>query len=760
MTPASPDSATLDVRGMWCTSCANALERVLQRQPGTIDARVSFASESATLEWDPRRTSLERLLEAAAKLGYVCEPESDAPERRAHTAALLQDLAIRLAVAAFCSMWVMTAQTTLYFTSTATVPGPVRYWLAVLAGVATLPVVAYCAQPFFRAAWRTLRARVPGMDCLVAMGASASCLLSIVQLARGESTVYFDSAAMIVTFLLAGRWLETRVRSGTADAVRTLLELPAQTARVLGTDGSQAVMLAKRVSRGSIIRVLPGERLPLDGIVTEGRSSLDRSLLTGESEFDSVGPGSFVEAGTLNAEGELLVRVNHEWGERRVDAIARSVRTMLARKTASQAIAERFTRRLVPGIALIALLVFCVGALSGMSGPDALERAVAVLVITCPCALGMAVPLALGAGVGRAARAGILFRDVEAIEKAGRLSIFFLDKTGTLTEGKPHLVRLSPAAGVRDSDLVEEAALAERGSEHPIAAAIRALVPPTRLAAAVDAPAGSSRAVPGAGVEWHGAAGQCILAGTARFLRNSGVAVPDVDDSTTAVHVARDGRWRGMLGFADRPREGARRALAALRAQCATIAMLTGDREQVARAIAEAVGIGDIAIFAAHTPEQKAARIVAAQRAGNGKVAFVGDGLNDAPALAAADVGIAVGSASPASMAAASIVLVDAGVEKLEEALFLARRTARVMHQNLAAAAVYNALAIPLAVAGFVSPATAAALMVASSLSVTFNAARLAGRARTPSQRHASSRGSPPYPQALSIAIEPTRRIS
>lgn len=737
---AAPDSATLDVRGMWCTSCANALERVLQRQPGTLDARVSFASESATLEWDPRRTSLDQLLAAAAKLGYECVPESETPDRRAHTAALLDDLTVRLVIAAFCSMWVMTAQTTLYFTTAATVPERIRYGLAVLAGVATLPVVGYCAQPFFKAAWRTLRARVPGMDCLVAMGTSASFLLSVWRVARGEPVVYFDSAAMIVTFLLAGRWLELRVRSRMSDAVRTLLDLPAQTARVLAADGAQTVVLAKRVARGSVIRVLPGERLPLDGIVTGGQSSLDRSLLTGESELVGVGRGSFVEAGALNADGELLVCVKYGWGERRVDAIAKSVRAMLARKTASQAIAERFTRRLVPAIAMVALLVFLAGGLLGMGWADALARAVAVLVITCPCALGMAVPLALSAGVGRAAREGILFRDVEAIEKAGKLSTFFLDKTGTLTEGKPRLVRALAARDVREADLIEEAARAERGSEHPIAAAIRALVAPDRLTCAVDAPPGTSRAVPGAGVIWQGADGERILAGTAAFLRNHDVPVPDIDDANTAVHVARDGHWRGMLGFADRPREGARHAVDSLRAHGATVAMLTGDRPNVAHAIAQAVGMGDAPIFAAQTPEQKAAHIVAAQGTRQGTVAFVGDGLNDAPALAAADVGIAVGSASAASMAAASIVLVDAGVEKLGLALRLARRTARAMHQNLAAAVVYNALAIPAAVFGFVSPATAAALMVASSVSVTLNAARLAARTDVPSPRAGTSR--------------------
>ncbi len=358
-----------------------------------------------------------------------------------------------------------------------------------------------------------------------------------------------------------------------------------------------------------------------------------------------------------------------------------------------------------------------------------------MLVITCPCALGMAVPLALSAGVGRAARAGILFRDVEAIEKAHTLSMFFLDKTGTLTEGKPRLVRALTAHDVRKADLIEEAARAERGSEHPIAAAIRTLVAPDRLACAVDAPPGTSRAVPGAGVLWQGAHGERILAGTAAFLRSHHVPVPDIDDATTAVHVARNGRWRGMLGFADRPREGARHAIHSLRAQGATVAMLTGDRPGVARAIADAVGLGDAPLFAAQGPEQKAAHIVAAQRISQGGVAFVGDGLNDAPALAAADVGIAVGSASAASMAAASIVLVDAGVEKLDLALRLARRTALTMHQNLAAAVVYNVLAIPAAVCGFVSPATAAALMVVSSVSVTLNAARLAARTDAPSPR-------------------------
>jgi cation transport ATPase len=357
----------------------------------------------------------------------------------------------------------------------------------------------------------------------------------------------------------------------------------------------------------------------------------------------------------------------------------------------------------------------------------ALERAVAVLVITCPCALGMAVPLALTAGAGRAARAGVLFQDVEAIEKAGRIDLFCFDKTGTLTEGSPRLVQSQCADSVSTVDLFVDAAIAERGSEHPLAKAIESLVPPS-CRATVDGATGTSRATPGAGVEWIGADGSRILAGNASFLAGLGVPVPDMAAMHTTVHVARDGRWRGTLHFADAPRAGARRALATLRTTGAALAMLTGDEPAVGLHVAEAVGIDSGAVYAGQSPEEKARRIVAAQAAGT-KVAFIGDGLNDAPALAAADLGIAVGNATASSVAAASIVLVEGGIEKLNAALTIARRTARVMRQNLVAAALYNLLAVPLALSGVVSPAMAAALMIASSLSVTLNSSRLAAGA-------------------------------
>ncbi|MCX4148872.1 cation-translocating P-type ATPase [Paraburkholderia madseniana] len=719
-----PDSALLDVRGMWCTSCANALETMLRRQPGVLAASVSFAAESASLQWDPLATSLERLLQRTAKLGYACIPEGAGHDRRAHFAKIRHDLMVRLVVAVFFSMWVMPAQWALYVAPEGSLSPAARFGLALFAGLATMPVIGYSALPFFRAAWRTLRARAPGMDVLVATGAGGSCLLSVWQLIRGESTVYFDSAAMIVVFLLAGRLLETTVRSQSADAVRSLLELPPETAQVIDASGAETQVLAKRVERGSAVRVCPGERVPLDGVITQGVSSLDRSLLTGETAFITVEPGDVVEAGALNGDGELVVLVERAWGERRVDLIAHSVRQMLARKTATQALAERFTRYLVPAICGVATLALLWNAAEGMAIAAALERAVAVLVITCPCALGMAVPLALTAGAGRAARAGVLFRDVEAIEKAGRIDLFCFDKTGTLTEGSPRLVQSQCADSVSTVDLFVDAAIAERGSEHPLAKAIESLVPPS-CRATVDGATGTSHATPGAGVEWIGADGSRILAGNASFLAGHGVPVPDTAATHTTVHVARDGRWRGALHFADAPRAGARRALATLRTTGAALAMLTGDEPAVGLRVAEAVGIDSGAVYAGQSPEEKARRIVAAQAAGT-KVAFIGDGLNDAPALAAADLGIAVANATASSVAAASIVLVEGGIEQLNAALAIARRTARVMRQNLIAAAIYNLLAVPLALSGVVSPAMAAALMIASSLSVTLNSSRLA----------------------------------
>jgi heavy metal translocating P-type ATPase len=613
----------------------------------------------------------------------------------------------------------------LYLDSAHEMPAAARYGLAIFAGATTLPVLFYSGWPFLRAAWRTLRAGAPGMDVLVAGGALVAFLLSLWRLLAGSAEVYFDSAAMIVTLLLAGRLIEHSIRAKATDTVRSLLALPAETVSVMEADGSERRVLAKRVESGARVRLQPGERAASDGVIESGASTLDRSLLTGESTPVAVAPGDTVEAGSLNGTGALIVRVTASQGQRRIDSIARAVRQMLARKTGSEALAERFTRYLVPLVLIVAAMTFALGALRDVTPSIAIEHAMAVLIITCPCALGLATPLALMAGAGRAARSGILFQNVEALEKAAQIDTVFLDKTGTLTLGQPTVVGIHAARGISNERLLAAAATAEGGSEHPLARAIRDAVQ------TVDERIGTPRAIPGLGVVWSGRKGDQILAGTRALLEHYGVKpLPEASHQDTTVHVAENGQALGYLRFADRARGGAREAITHLSERGIALAVLTGDRSAPALTLARAVGLTPEAVHADQSPEAKARRILDARTAGH-TVAFVGDGLNDGPALAAADYGIAVQNACAASAAAAAVVLADGGIEKLPEVLALGRRTARVMRQNLVWAVGYNLLAVPLAVSGVVSPALAAAAMVLSSLSVTLNAWRLHRRGKS-----------------------------
>jgi heavy metal translocating P-type ATPase len=704
---------------MWCTSCANAVERLLARQPGVLDAKVSFTAESAHVQWDPRQITLARLLEPVARLGYTAVPEEASRDRRAHLAREVRALQLRLVVAAVFSMWVMLAQWALYLDSAHQIPVATRYGLALFAGATTLPVLFYSGWPFLRAAWRTLRAGAPGMDVLVAGGALVAFVFSIWRLLAGSAEVYFDSAAMIVTLLLAGRLIEHLIRARATDTVHSLLSLPAETVSVMEVDGSEHQVLGKRVKPGAYVRVHPGERIAIDGVIESGASILDRSILTGESTPVEVAPGDTVAAGSLNGTGALIVRVTAGQGQRRIDAIARVVRQMLARKTASEAMAERFTRYLVPLVLVVAVMTFAMGVLRDMSPSVAIEHAMAVLIITCPCALGLATPLALMAGAGRAARSGILFQNVEAIEKSARIDTVFLDKTGTLTLGQPTVVGIHTAQGISNEQLLTAAATAEGGSEHPLARAVRDAVQN------VDDRIGTPRAIPGSGVVWTGPDADQIVVGTRALLEQHGVKpLTEAPHQDTVVHVAKNGRALGYLRFADKVRPGAREAIARLSERGIVLAVLTGDRSAPALALARTVGLPADAVHADQSPEAKAQRILERRAAGH-IVAFVGDGLNDGPALAAADFGIAVQNTCASSAAAAAVVVMDGGVERLLEILALGRRTARVMRQNLAWAVSYNLLALPLAVSGVVSPSLAAAAMVLSSLSVTLNACRL-----------------------------------
>ncbi len=712
-------SAVVDVRGMWCPSCANAVERVLARQHGVLEARVSFAAEAAHVQWDPARTTLRALLDAVGQLGYLATPEGDDRDRRAHLAREAARVRMRLIVAIVFGMWAMPAQWTLYLDVHHAIPEPIRLLLAWFVGLTTLPILAYSGWPFLRAAWRTLRAGAPGMDVLVASGATIAFALSAWRLVTGNAEVFFDSTAMIVTLLLAGRLIEHTIRRRSADAMQALLALPAQTVAVLDAQGGERELLAKRVEVGQRFHLRAGERAALDGVIERGVSTLDRALLTGESMPVAVRAGDTVEAGVTNGTGSLIVRVTYAVGERRADVIARTLKRMLARRTSVDALAERFTRRFVPFIVLVAAATCAYGVASGAGWGAALEHAVAVLVITCPCALGLATPLALMIGAGRAAREGILFQDVEAIERAGQIGAVYFDKTGTLTRGEPEVVGVHAMPGIGEDALLAAAATAEQGSAHPLARALRS------RAGAIAAATGDAEAVPGLGTLWRGHDGTRIVAGSAALLEREGIAIdaPACGDASV-VYVAKQGRLLGHVLLRDAPRADAASAVAALGALDIEAWMLTGDREAPALAVADAVGLPHARVHAGASPEEKAAIVLDAQR-GRRAVAFVGDGLNDGPALAAADYGIAVQQACASSSAAAAVVLSRGDVGQVADAIAIGRRIARVMRQNLGWAAAYNLIALPVAIGGFASPALAAAAMVCSSLSVMLNASRL-----------------------------------
>ncbi len=700
----------LRVAGMWCTSCSRATERVLQKQPGVRGARVSFATGVAVVDGDPALVSEDRLVAAVRALGYEARPYTPEASGLEGDDGGLRVVQMRLAVSVPFAMWTMVAQLVLYASPPGELDADVRRWVGLAAGVLATPVVFVGGWGFLRAGLRTLRAGVPGMDFLVALGALGAWGLSAVELARGAGHTWFDTAAMLVTFLLVGRLVEHAVRRRGADAVRRLLDLTPEAAWRVDGDAIREVPAAD-VPPGAVVEVRPGARVPLDGLVVAGRSRLDRSPLTGESRPMPVGEGDRVHAGCLNGQGVLRVRVEGAVGSRRIDRIAEQVRDAVDQRTELQAVAQRFAERLTPVVLALAVTTGLVTWLWTGQGAEAVLRAVAVLVVTCPCALGLATPVALAVAVGRAASRGIVFRGAEALQRAAEVEAVAFDKTGTLTEGRPRVVAFDSVAGVATSRLLDVAAAAEAGSEHPVGRAIR------EARSVGDLP-GIREAVIGRGVVWTRADGSVVRVGSRAWFAD----LPFPATGDTEVWVEDGGRLLGRLVLADAPRAEAAPTVARLVAEGRRVALLSGDAAAVVRRVAASVGITEAR--GEQSPEEKAAWVAAAQRDG-ARVAFVGDGINDAPALASAHLGIAVAGSTDAAAAVAPIVLQAGGAERVAEALALARRTLRVMRQNLGWAVGYNALAVPLAMSGLVRPEVAALAMVASSLTVTLNALRL-----------------------------------
>lgn len=704
-------SLRLDIEGMSCASCVGRVEKALRKLPGVSKAEVNLATESAQVSL-LAGTDPETLLQAVRKAGYSARLH-DAQAARAEPAPAWHSGSGPVWVAAALSLPLVLPMLVQPLGLHWMPPG----WLQLL--LAT-PVQFWLGARFYRAGWAALRAGSGNMDLLVALGTSAAFGLSLWLMLGGGSghALYFESAAVVITLVLLGKWLEARAKRQTTAAIRALQALQPETARVLREGREQELPLAA-LRLGDTVLVRPGERIPVDGELLEGSGPVDESLITGESRPVDKVPGARLLGGSVNGEALLRLRCTALGAESTLARIARMVEQAQGYKAPVQRLVDRVSAVFVPVVVLIALLTLLGWGLARGDWEHALLNAVAVLVIACPCALGLATPAAIMAGTGVAARRGILIKDAAALEQAHRVNLVAFDKTGTLTLGRPHLV-----AQEGEPELLRLAAALQAGSEHPLARAVREAAQDLALPAASELQALAGRGLR-ARVE-----GQALALGSSRYMRELGVELAPLlpraeglqAEGHTVSWLAALGeapRLIGLLAFGDALKPEAAQAVNALHAQGLRTALVSGDNRGAAERVARALGIDELR--AEVLPEDKA-RIVAELRASGSVVAMVGDGINDAPALAAADVGLAMATGTEVAMAAAGITLMRGNPALVADAIAVSRKTYAKIRQNLFWAFVYNLVGIPLAALGLLNPMIAGAAMALSSVSVLGNA--------------------------------------
>ena len=701
------ERTTLALEGMTCASCAARIERTLNKLDG-VEATVNFATETAAVSFDPARVAPDELTAAVERIGYHAHPARAGVAKREREGA-----SAKLVVALVLSLPLVLL---------AMIP-PLRFagWEWVSLVLAT-PVVFWSGAQFHRAALLNARHGAATMDTLVSLGTLAAWTWSTVVLLAGRSAdTYFEAAAVIAALILLGRYFEARAKRRSGAAIEALLELGAKEARVL-RDGAEILVPVEQLQVGELFVVRPGEKVATDGVVVEGASAVDRSMLTGEPVPDEVGPGAEVAGATINASGRLVVRATKVGADTALAQIARLVEQAQAGKASVQRLADRISAVFVPIVIAIALATLAGWLVAGASASAAFTAAVAVLIIACPCAMGLATPTALMVGTGRGAQLGILIKGPEVLEQTRRISTIVLDKTGTITEGRMRLVDALPIGTSRE-ELLRLAGAAESASEHPLAQAIAAAAPE-------KPPVAGFRNHAGLGIEAL-VDGHAVLVGRASFLADWAIDLPAdarawqeraEADGQTVVAAAWDGELHGLLALADTLKQTSRDAIGELRALGLVPVLLTGDNERAARAIAAQVGIDTVR--AEVLPDGKAAEVERLQAAGE-TVAMVGDGVNDAPALAQADLGLAIGTGTDVAIEASDLTLVSGDLRAAADAIRLARRTLATIKGNLFWAFAYNVAAIPLAVAGLLNPMVAAAAMAASSIFVVSNSLRL-----------------------------------
>ena len=723
------DEATAEfpVSGIRCASCGWLIERYVGRRPGVRSVRVNCAAGRARVAWDPAAGGIAGIVEAIRALGYTPHPDAgSAPEQALRREK--SDLLMRLGTAAFLSMQVMLFSAGLYAGYFQGIDARYSELFRWLSFALATPVVFYSGAPFLRGAFRGARHGAFGMDALVFLGAFSAYGYSAVSLVRGGE-VYFDTATMILSLILLGRYIEAGARARAAGAISRLVRLAPTAARKVLPAGGIAEVRVDSLSPGDLVEIVPGERLPVDGTVTGGRSETDESMLTGESAPVPKGPGDEVVAGSVNGTGRLLVTATRTGSQTVLARIARAVWEAQSRKADVQRLADRVVRGFVPGVLAVAAVTGAFWFGRGSSAADALMAGISVLVIACPCALGLATPLAVLVGTTAAQRSGILVRGGDVMERAAAVRCVLLDKTGTVTAGRPRLAGVT-GIGIDDAAALALAASLEAASEHALARAIADAVPADRRRPVAD-----FRAHPGEGVEgWID--GERHLLGRRSFLARMGVPVAGdalaayqaySEKGGTTVLLARGGGVAGVLSAEDPLRPEAAGAVCTLRRSGLAVAMVTGDSREVARRVAAAAGIDDAE--ARVSPEGKRESVRRA-RARHGAVLFAGDGVNDAPALAEADVGVAMGRGTGVAIETAGATLMTEDLRLLPAFLSLSAATLRTIRQNLFWAFSYNLVAIPLAAAGKLHPIAAAAFMAGSSLVVVANSLRLRNSGR------------------------------